>query len=344
MRRGQCSVSVLEEVHNKVHMGVDRTLQLARRLDPQIRRVDVKKHVRACTKCQSIDPAPVKHEIGQLLVEKVWSRLAIDVTHYRGIPYLSMVDCGPGRFAIWRELKRETARCISTELEQIFHERGPVDEVIMDNALCFRSSELGNLFKQWKIKVFYRAAHRASGNSIVERNHRTIKCWAEKAGIDPVEAVYWYNVSPRVSNNNDSLPQLAVSNYRWRLPLEEPELGSEVSCRFEVGDDVWVKPGQTRCTTEWKRGKVTGVNSANNVSVDGMPRHVLDMRRVYEFSEEDSTDEEPGGEEEPEEEDEPGEEEEPEEPGEERRPDSSGLRRSARARQPPRWMSDYVSH
>ena len=95
-----CSVSVLEEVHNKIHTGVDRSLYLARRVDPNITRKDVKKFVGGCIECQSIDPAPSKHEVGNLSVDKVWSRLAVDVTHYRGIPYLSMVDCGPGRFAI----------------------------------------------------------------------------------------------------------------------------------------------------------------------------------------------------------------------------------------------------
>ena len=330
--KGTCSVGVLEEVHSKAHMGVDRTLQLARRLDPQIEKTEVQKHVRACIKCQSIDPAPVKHERGHLSVEKAWSRLAIDVVHYQSIPYLSMVDCGPGRFTIWRELKRETARCICMEIEQIFRERGPVDEVILDNALCFRSRELEDIFKYWKIRVLYRAAYRASGNSIVERNHRTIKCWAEKAGIDPIEAVFWYNVSPRVSDDSGSLPQLAVNNYRWRLPLEEPELDTrEVSCRFDVGDDVWVKPGQTRCTTKWNRGKVTEVSSTNNVSVDGMPRHVLDLRRVYVAEDSSSEVEEEG-------------EREEEEERVERQPTPLEPRRSVRVRQPPRWMSDYVSH
>ena len=37
-------------------------------------------------------------------VANIWTRLAIDVTHYRQLPYLSMVDCGPGRFAIWKRL------------------------------------------------------------------------------------------------------------------------------------------------------------------------------------------------------------------------------------------------
>jgi hypothetical protein len=41
---------------------------------------------------------------------------------------------------------------------------------------------------------------------------------------------------------------------------------------------VFVKPPNARCTTSWKIGIVTGVTSTNNVAVDGVPRHVSDVR------------------------------------------------------------------
>ena len=49
---------------------------------------------------------------------------------------------------------------------------------------------------------------------------------------------------------------------------------------MKVGDEVWVKPPHARCTMQWKKGYVTRINTKNNVSVDGMPRHILDVRRV----------------------------------------------------------------
>ena len=104
------------------------------------------------------------------------------MTHYAGRPYLSMVDCGPGRFVIWRELKGETATEICHELDELFYERGPVDELLMDNALAFRSQEMLQLMEKWGVRPFYRAAYRAGGNGIVERSHRTIKTMAERSG------------------------------------------------------------------------------------------------------------------------------------------------------------------
>ena len=90
-------------------MGVDRTLYVTRKIDPTITKAEVKKVVKHCERCQTIDPAPVMHSKGETGICTNWSRMALDVTHYRQIPYLSMIDCGPSHFAIRRTLKGETA-------------------------------------------------------------------------------------------------------------------------------------------------------------------------------------------------------------------------------------------
>ena len=326
-----CSVSLAEDLHNRHHMGVDRTCYLARRLDPKVGEDEVKKIVSTCEPCQSVDPAPSRHKGGSLHVEKDWSRLAIDVTHYRGVPYLSVVDCGPSRFAIWRELKRETARCVQVELQQIFRERGPVDEVMMDNDKSFKAYELRQLFRYWNIGTFYRAAHRPSGNSIVERNHRTIKSLAERSAIDPEEAVFWYNISPKVSQKEESVPQRRLHTYRWRMPMEAAEVYERGTPDFiRVGDQVWVKPKNCRCTSKWSMGEVTCINSSDNVSVDGMPRHVLDVRRVLSEDDENFEDcrESASGSSE-------------EEIATQLHQESPSLRRSNRVRHPPSYLVDY---
>ena len=242
---------------------------------------EVRKVVHDCRECQSIDPAPSVHTPGELGVSETWERLAIDTTHYRGLPYLTMVDCGPGRFVIWKELRGETAREICDILEIIFCERGPVREILMDNAQAFRSGEMEALLKKWEVQPIYRAAYRASGNGIVERNHRTIKAIAERTGKSPIEAVFWHNVAPREGQKVESVPQKSVATYEWRVPgggNKQPT--PEFEGQFQVGDKVWVKPGVGRCTTRWVRGTVTGENSRNNVEINGVPRHVLDIRRV----------------------------------------------------------------
>ena len=80
------AVADLTELHNQHHMGIDRTLYLARKLDPGVSRALVKRVVSGCDRCQSIDPAPVTHKSGEVSVEGTWQRLAVYVTHYRQMP------------------------------------------------------------------------------------------------------------------------------------------------------------------------------------------------------------------------------------------------------------------
>ena len=292
-----CCTGVLniKELRGMHHMGVDRTLFLARKVDPMVTREAVRRVVSGCERCQSIDPAPVVHERGEIHVNENWRRLALDVTHYRQGLYLSMIDCGPGRVAIWRELRTETAVEIGSILNEIFLERGPVDEVLMDNSTVFRSGTLKSMFDKWKVKRFFRAAYRPGGNGIVERHHRTIKAIAERGRISPAEAVFWYNVSPRAGQSEDSVPQKSVFKYEWRQSCVAPQDTGDRSDvdigSIRVGEEVWVKPPNARCTSQWGKGRVTGVNSRNNVMVDGVPRHILDVRRVVSSSSDGSDDE-----------------------------------------------------
>lgn len=278
---GVCDVKRLHELH---HFGVERSWFLAKQVDPTVSKKVVKKVVQECMRCQSIDPASGRHDSGELNVGTNWTRLAIDVTHYKGLPYLSMLDCGPGRFAIWRELRTETAHAICKELDQVFLERGAVEEVLMDNATAFRSREMNELLAKWGVQPYYRAAYRPSGNGIVERNHRTVKAVAEKSGVNPMEAVYWYNMSPRNGQDESSIPHRAVYKYNWRHPMTElckdDDRVDEGQEKLRVNDEVWVKPPNARCTSQWGRGQISKVVSRNTVEVDGIPRHVLDVRPV----------------------------------------------------------------
>ena len=43
---------------------------------------------------------------------------------------------------------------------------------------------------------------------------------------------------------------------------------------------MWIKTPHGRCTTKYKVGRVTGITSAQNITVDGMPSHVKDLRPI----------------------------------------------------------------
>ena len=47
---------------------------------------------------------------------------------------------------------------------------------------------------------------------------------------------------------------------------------------YRVGDIVYVKPVGVKCTTEWPEGEVTNIISETAVEVNGVNRHVADLR------------------------------------------------------------------
>ncbi|OUC41166.1 hypothetical protein D917_03593 [Trichinella nativa] len=65
---------------------------------------DVRQVISVCEPCKSLDPAPGKWK-GSLEVEEVWQRVGMDITHVRGGPYLTLIDCRPSRFAVWQRLR-----------------------------------------------------------------------------------------------------------------------------------------------------------------------------------------------------------------------------------------------
>ena len=50
--------------------------------------------------------------------------------------------------------------------------------------------------------------------------------------------------------------------------------------KYEKGDVVWVKNPCGKCMTEYSTDRVTEVISLRSVKIDGVPRHVKDLRPV----------------------------------------------------------------
>ncbi|KFD54720.1 hypothetical protein M514_04420 [Trichuris suis] len=114
----------------------------------------------------------------------------MDITHCGGRPYLTLIDCGPSRFAIWRPLRLHTGAEVVRQLEAVFCERGAPEELLTDSDTAFRSKTLACLAARWSMRVRFRCARVPSGNGIVERCHRSVKVIVAKEGCAVAEAVY----------------------------------------------------------------------------------------------------------------------------------------------------------
>ena len=80
----------LKRIHDRHHFGVDRTWELARQsLGQRVSRTLVKSVVSKCRQCVMIDPAVTfRWQKGTLAADAVWQRLALDIIHVNGWPYL----------------------------------------------------------------------------------------------------------------------------------------------------------------------------------------------------------------------------------------------------------------
>jgi transposase InsO family protein len=265
--------------HQKHHFGVERTLYLVRKILGDVEEAVVRSVVGACEMCRRVDPAPIRWNEGRLSVDEVWKRIAVDVTYVERQPFLTVVDCGPSRYAIWRRLTNEASNNVIKELRQIFRERGIPDEMLSDNGPCFRSREMASFLRGWDVDQVFCCAYRHSGNGIVERNHRTIKRMAARTGGSVIDMVYWYNNSP---NHNGVVPVNALHQYEARVPGEVKtvplDLRNTQSRTYQPGDTVYVKPRLNRCDAVWKKAVVTAIKANNVVEVEGTNRHVADLR------------------------------------------------------------------
>lgn len=272
----------VRSMHAKHHLGVKKTLYLAREVyGDEVREPLVKDIVDSCNVCRRVDPAPVSWDHGGLSVDKVWQRVAVDITYVNKRPYLTLVDCGPSRFAIWKGLVNETSTTVVRELNRMFAERGAPDEMLCDNGPCFRSTETATFLKAWGVTQIFCCAYKHSGNGIVERNHRTIKRMVARTGGKVEDMVYWYNNSP---NYMKVVPAKAIYQYESRLFGTSPVTCSREKAAdtkqspYNVGDKVFVKPKTARCDTTWKDATITRVVSKTVVEVDGINRHIADVR------------------------------------------------------------------
>ena len=125
----------LQALHAIHHFGVKRMMFLARKLwgPGRITEKQVQAVVKGCLQCASIDPSPVKWEKGELGVKETWKRLAMDVTHTSEGKYMTLVDCGPGRFSVWRRIASECDGDLCAALKAVFNEFGPPQELLLDN-------------------------------------------------------------------------------------------------------------------------------------------------------------------------------------------------------------------
>ena len=134
----------------------------------------------------------------------------MDITQH----FLTLINCRPSRFAVWRPLLRQDSTSIIHPLESVFYKQGLQEEILTDNDTTFRSKQFECFLEEWGIQLKLQCVHVPSGNGIVKRCHRSIKRITARKQCTVTEAVYRYNTPPKDDVSIASAPANAIHHYR----------------------------------------------------------------------------------------------------------------------------------
>ncbi|KAI0979335.1 hypothetical protein GJ496_010233 [Pomphorhynchus laevis] len=77
----------------------------------------------------------------------------------------------------------------------------------------------------------------------------------------------------------ETSPAERAFSYTWRHPGSRRCACKDiVKSVYDVGDYVYVKPSNAKCTTRWNKGVITALISEQTAEVNGIPRHLTDIR------------------------------------------------------------------
>ena len=176
------------------------------------------------------------------------------------------------------------ASAIVWELKSVFFECGASAEILTDNAPAFCSQTFLTLTDELDIWMRYWSAYIPEGNDITEQCHCTVKRIAARSHCLIVEAMYWYNATPKDNKTPSSMPANGICQYEQHVKGIDPKpsLPDIRSNTYHVGEPVWVKPLDCWCTTRVCKRQVDGVICCQTVLLNGTPHHVKDLRRCDE--------------------------------------------------------------
>ena len=204
----------------------------------------------------------------------------MDNMHSGAHHFLMLTDCGLSRFSIWRQLARQDSASVIRQLERVIFECGPPHKLLTDNETNFCSREFRAFANDWGVNLQFCCAYVPAGNGIADQCHCSVKCIAARMHCPIQEAVYWHNVTPRDSMSPPTTPANKIYHYEVRVKRVDTPITSSGPGHsyYQVGNCVWFKTAQNRCITKFGKWRVTEVISPQSIFVDGVPRHVKDLR------------------------------------------------------------------
>ena len=198
----------------------------------------------------------------------------MDITYHGGQHFLTPINCRPSEFSVWQPFLWQNSASVIHQLESVFCKWGQSEEILTDNNTIFPAD---NSTDSWM-------NGRSSLGGIVDRCHQSVKRITTRKQCIVMEAVYWYNTIPRDNVSATNTSANVVNSYQvWvkRINGMCPPSQREMCDPYRISDSVSVKPHNSQCTTNFKKGHVTVIVSEYSVLVDVTPRHVMDLCLIF---------------------------------------------------------------
>ena len=139
----------IKDIHvQSGHPGIKRMLHVMRRINPAAAKAEIKQ---VYEMCQSIDLAPARQWKEQLEASDAWQWVGMDIAHYGGNYFLTLIDCGPTCFTIWRPLACQDLASILWQLSFAFYKKGALEEILADNDTTFCSQQVRQFLYEWGV-------------------------------------------------------------------------------------------------------------------------------------------------------------------------------------------------
>ena len=149
---GAEAIDDIVAIHNRCHLGVNRTYELLKECYPEANKETLTQLVQQCDRCAKIDPAvTVRWERGTISEGSIWKVLSVDIAYIHGVPYLSVIHVFSS-YTIWRKLSAETAISVTGKIRENFANFGPPESILSDNGTVLRSHEMMKLLQEWKVQ------------------------------------------------------------------------------------------------------------------------------------------------------------------------------------------------
>ncbi|XP_047990171.1 uncharacterized protein K02A2.6-like [Leguminivora glycinivorella] len=175
---------------------------------------DLIKNCQACLtfKNQNGKESLIPHEIP----DRAWSKIGVDVFHYKEKKYLLVVDYF-SKFLEVIELNCLLSSHIIEQLKIVFSHQGIPNIVISDNGPEFSSSQFKQFSQQWCFEHITSSPCYSQSNGQVERNVQTVKNILKKTSVEKTDfrqALLEYLTTP--ITNQLASPSELLNNRKFR--------------------------------------------------------------------------------------------------------------------------------